>query len=201
MYKGKRLQATKCGTGRNGKKAAVLLSSAVVFLALAVGTSVAFIIAGARPITNIFTPSKVSCQVNETFDGTAKSDVTIENTGDTEAYIRAAIVVTWKDTAGNIYAGKPEEGADEDYTITLNTTEWVKGGDGFYYHKKPVAAHGNTAVLINNCSPVEGNTPEGYSLNVEILGSAIQSVPTTTVESSWGVTVTNGEISKWGGQT
>ncbi|MBO5340796.1 MAG: hypothetical protein J6A62_07350 [Oscillospiraceae bacterium] len=196
MYKGKRLQATKYGTGRNGKKAAVLLSSAVVFLALAVGTSVAFIVAGTRPITNIFTPSKVSCQVNEKFDGVEKREVTIANTGDTQAYIRAAIVVTWKDAAGNIYAGKPEEGADKDYTITLNATDWVKGSDGFYYHKKPIDADQSTAVLVEHCAPIEGKTPDGYSLNVEILGSAIQSVPATTVEDSWGVTVTDGEISK-----
>ena len=43
---------------------------------------------------------------------------------------------------------------------------------------------------------MDENTPNGYKLSVEILGDAIQSLPTKAVESSWGVTVTNGQISK-----
>ena len=35
-------------------------------------------------------------------------------------------------------------------------------------------------------------TPEGYALNVEILGSAIQSVPTSVVTTNWYVTL-NGD--------
>jgi len=185
MYQGKRLQKkTSSGLRWRVKNAAVLIPALALLLTLSVGGTVAFLVAKGNPVRNEFTPSKVSCQVIEDeFDHTTKENVTIKNTGDTQAYIRAAIVVTWQDASGNVYAGKPEE--DKDYTIMLNTTDWVMGGDGFYYHKTPVAKGTSTKVLIQTCAPVVENTPEGYGLNVEILGSAIQSVPTSVVTSVW----------------
>ena len=196
MYQGKRLQKKISPDIRcRGKNAAVLFPALALLLALSVGGTAAFLVAQGDPIKNEFVPSKVSCQVIE--DELDQTQKAIKNTGDTAAYIRAAIVVTWKDTAGNIYAGKPQAGENKDYTITLNDESWVQGSDGFYYHKEPVAADQSSAVLIESCAPMEGKTPAGYSLNVEILGSAIQSVPAAAAESSWGVTVAeDGTISK-----
>ena len=37
------------------------------------------------------TPSHVSCEVTEKFDGETKSNVNVENTGDTDAYIRVRL--------------------------------------------------------------------------------------------------------------
>ena len=198
MYQGKRLLKKECPRFRwHREKAAALLPAVLIVLALAVGTTAAFLVTQDGPIVNEFTHAKVSCRVDEDpFDGTAKTNVAIANTGNTAAYIRAAIVVTWKDAYGGaVYAGKPVAGTD--YSIDLNETDWFLGSDGFYYYKNPVASGGSTAVLINSCSAVPENTPEGYGLNVEILGSAIQSVPASTVVDRWNVTVANdGTISK-----
>lgn len=186
MYQGKRLQKkASSGLRWQMKNAAMLIPALALLLTLSVGGTVAFLIAKGNPVRNEFTPSAVSCQVIEdTFEGETKTNVAIQNTGDTEAYIRAAIVVTWKDAeGGNIYAVKPKENVD--YTIELNVTDWVLGSDGFFYHKEPVAANQSTKMLINRCSPIEGKNPDGYGLNVEILGSAIQSVPTSVVTSIW----------------
>lgn len=185
MYQGKRLQKkASSGLRWQVKNAAMLVPALVLLLTLSVGGTVAFLVAKGTPVRNEFTPSTVSCQVIEEFNDEVKTDVAIQNTGDTEAYIRAAIVVTWKAAEGeNIYAVKPKENVD--YTITLNTADWVLGRDGFYYHKKPVAMGKKTQVLIETCSPVGGKVPAGYELNVEILGSAIQSVPTSVVTSVW----------------
>ena len=190
MDKGRHLKHDHCSSNRSNKrKAVVLLSNVILIVSLITGTTIAFLSTVDGSITNVFNPSKVSSQVNEQFfDGTTKSNVAIQNTGNTNAYIRAAIVVTWKDAEnGNVYGSAPVEGTD--YYIDLNLTDWFKGDDGFYYCKESVAAMGETAVLIRRCSAVEANTPEGYGLNVEILGSAIQSVPTTVVSEKWGVTV------------
>lgn len=196
MYQGKRLQK-KASTGLRWqvKNAAMLVPALALLLTLSVGGTVAFLVAKGTPVRNEFTPSTVSCQVIEEFNGEVKTDVAIQNTGDTEAYIRAAIVVTWKAAeGGNIYAVKPKENVD--YTITLNDTDWVLGSDGFYYHKNPVAAGGTTQELIKNCYPEASKVPAGYGLNVEILGSAIQSVPDSVVTSVWssGVSGVNGGI-------
>ncbi len=200
MYSEKHVQHKKYRKKRTGRrKATALLVSLIVLIVLVVGTTTAFIIAGDGPITNIFKPSKVSCKVNEeSFDGSIKSGVTIENTGDVEAYIRAAIVVTWKNAEGNVYARKPVAGTD--YTNLLNADDWFLGDDGFYYYKDPVKAGDSTSVLIYNYTATGTNTPAGYNLNVEILASAIQSVPKDVVEDSWGVTIgDDGTLSKEGG--
>lgn len=195
MYQGKYGQRTKYSKRRtNKRKATVLLASLALLIVLFVGTTTAFLIASDGPITNIFKSSRVTCQVNETsFDGTTKKNVTIFNTGDTEAYIRAAIVVTWKDKAddstsnGNVYGVAPI--VNKDYTIELNLTDWIDGKDGFYYYKYPVAPNGEegsmTTALIKSCTVIQDNAPAGYGLNVEILGSAIQSVPVSVVNEKW----------------
>ena len=51
---------------------------------------------------------------------TEKKNVTVTNTGNVDAFIRAAIIVTWKDSAGNIAATVPVEGYD--YNLKLTQT-------------------------------------------------------------------------------
>lgn len=203
MYQGKYAKRTKYSKRRaNRRKATVLLSSLVLLIVLLVGTTTAFLIASDGPITNIFNSSKVTCQVNETFENDVKTNVTISNTGDTEAYIRAAIVVTWKDAEnGNVYGSEPVAGTD--YTILLNENDWFLGNDGFYYYKYPVAPKDQngsvTKALIVSCTVNQENVPAGYGLNVEILGSAIQSVPVSVVNEKWPavhVDAPHGELTK-----
>jgi len=183
------------------KKTILLLVSAVLVLTAAVGTTLAYLIAGAGPVTNTFTPTEVTTYVDEYIDNGVKNNVRIQNTGTTEAYIRAAVIVTWQDAQGNVYGKKPVEG--EDYNIkwwyedddSTNNDSWFKGSDGFYYHKAPVKSSDEdanncfTEVLFTACSPVPDKAPNGYSLNVEILGSGIQSKPTSVVTTEWGVTM------------
>lgn len=183
MYREKRT----C-TRRGGLRLALLFASIVLVLAVAVGGIVAFITTttNTHPITNTFTPSKVTTAVEETLSGKAKSNVKIKNTGDTSAYIRAAVVITWKNAEGAVYGKAPTAGTD--YTISYSTTDWIEGGDGFWYHKSPVNAGATTGVLISNCTCV-GNAPDGYFLNVEIVGSGVQSLGVSgdkhIVEKAW----------------
>lgn len=184
MYQGKHLNKNKRRRRRNKQKATMLLTSLVLLFTLLIGGTVAFMIATDDSAKNVFMDSTVSCEVHENFSGNVKSNVTIKNTGDTAAYIRAAIVVTWKDAEnGNVYGSVPVK--DSDYEIELNLGDWIDGKDGFYYYKYPVAPNASTEALINSCSPVSDKTPEGYGLNVEILGSAIQSVPVSVVNEKW----------------
>ena len=192
MYQEKQLKTSRCS--KKQRKATVLLTSLVLVLVCLVGTTAAYLMTASGTVTNTFDPAHVSCRVDESFNGTTKTNVTIANTSDIEAYIRAAIIVTWKNKAddelknGDVYGRMPVAGTD--YTISLNDTDWFLGSDGYYYHKNPVPPEsqaGKTEVLICNCSPVADKTPEGYGLNVEILGSAIQSVPAYVVEQNWKV--------------
>lgn len=157
------------------------------------GVTLAYLLTHTDPLENIFDPSKVSCQVLEgedgnTFDGERKSNVKIQNTGETDAYIRAAVVVTWKsEDEKTVTASVPQEGKGRDYSITYATNSgWLKGTDGFWYYTSPVAVDGNTQVLISDCHLLDTATiPEGFYLSVEIVASAIQSTPEYVVTEQW----------------
>lgn len=169
-------------SGFRWKRSGILLAAVIVLLAGAVGGTWASLVAQSEPVQNNFTYAHVSCTVEETFDGTTKSNVRIQNTGDIPAYIRARIVVTWKDTSGNVSAAVPVK--DTDYTITFNGEKWTQQGD-YWYCKTAVDATKFTPVLITECKKT-GTAPDGYDLSVEILADAIQSEPANAVKEAWG---------------
>lgn len=167
-------------------KSIALLVSLVLLGSVGVGGTIAFLIDYAGTVENIFTPSEVTTSVEEAVSGKIKSNVCIKNTGDTEAWIRAAVVITWQDEDGNVYGQLPVSG-DDYYISYLNNTDWIKAKDGFYYYKKPVAAGGSTGVLIEKCEQLKSLKVDNvdYYLTVEIIGSGIQSIPDYVVEQEW----------------
>lgn len=178
---------------KDGKinKSAALLISLILVICVAVGGVLALLTFTTNSIKNVFDPSQVTTTVDEKFDGEVKQEVSIKNTGNTDAWIRAAVVITWKDEDGNVYGKAPVAGTD--YTIEYDLNNgWKLGNDGFYYWTKPVKPvtkapnDCNTGVLIKSCSPVKPSTaPDGYSLSVEIIGSGLQSVPARVFNSNW----------------
>ena len=196
-------------TVRKNKKLILLISVvAILILALTAGTTLAWLKSSSGPVVNTFTPAKVTSQVEEDIDGAVKRDVKIKNTSNIDAYIRATVVINWVDAQGNVAAQKPVEGTDYkiEYNLGTNGAGWWKGNDGYYYYSSPVSPLGTdndgdlTGILINSCQLAEGaQVPDGYSLSVEIIADAIQSVPTHVVEDNWHVTVNDGgTISKKG---
>ena len=165
-----------------GKRRMVAALALALILVCTVGGTLAYVFTNSGPVENTFTPSHVATKVVETFDKTTKSDVKIQNIGNTDAYIRAAIVVTWKKADGTVYAMKPQAG---DYNIAMGSN-WTKSGE-YYYYNGTVAPDKMTSALINSCTPVAGKAPEGYSLSVEIVASGIQStgMGATSVQDAW----------------
>lgn len=174
-----------------------LLVSLVLLFTITVGGTIAFIYTQTQSVTNTFKPSNVACEVDEDFDEKIKQDVSIKNTGDTEAYIRATILVNWIDDSENISAVKPV--LDEDYSLSFaENNDWLKIGE-YYYYKSPVEAKGHTDILIKECRQL--TEKDGYYLSVEILAEAIQSTPSKAVEESWNIKIADdGTITGKGGQ-
>ena len=157
-------------TMKLNKRAVALLVSLVALLTVVAGITVAFLIDNTDGIENAFTPSRVDCEV---IDKTGNT-YTVKNIGDTDAYIRASVLVNWKNTAGNVYAQAPQ--------FTVDPGEgWVKGSDGYYYYTKSVAP----GDLINSdlTVTVTTETLSGYTLTVEVVASAVQA--TSTAVSQW----------------
>ena len=166
----------------------ILIISILLILTAAVGGTVAFLTTQTPAVENRFESGRVTCEVVEEFkNGDAtKKYVAIKNTGNTTAYIRAAIVGNWvKDN---------KVVAPWTFNETIGSG-WKKGSDGYYYHKAPVAAEGKTSNLFDSyTAPSDG--PKGSHLEMTIICQAIQSEPASAVEEAWDVTVgSNGQIS------
>ncbi len=177
---------------RRSRKSIALLVSLFLIVGVTIGGTVAFLIDRTGPVENVFTPSEVTTSVEETLENNIKSNVMIKNTGDTEAWIRAAVIVTWQDKDGNVLGEKPDEATDYklEYVLGTSGTEnnWVKGLDGYYYYTSPVAPGECTEELIERCEPVVVSKKVGeidYYLTVEIIGSGVQSVPDYVVKEVW----------------
>lgn len=164
----------------------------ILLLMISVGGTIAFVVTHTSEIRNTFTESVVKCEVDETFKDNVKSNVSIKNTGDTTAYIRAFVNVTWMNESGQVASVSPKS---TDYMIEYSTSGWLKGSDGYYYYTLPVQPNNKTAVLINSCELLEtASAPDGYYLSVEIVCSAIQSTPVSVVSDIWHVQLSGDEI-------
>lgn len=183
--------------------AVCLLLTAIV----AIGGTLAYIVTQAGPVINIFNPATPDIEIEEEFSGAVKTNVVVTNTGEVDSYIRAKVIISWKDADGKIYPAVPVKG--EDYTIKygidygINDWIYVEDEDCWYYTKSVPATDpdSKTTELIKEAKWIkacEYNT-DGvtYSLNIEILSQSIQSTPASVVAEKWGVKVAgDGTISK-----
>ena len=175
-----------------------LIAFCVCILACAaVSGSLAWLISAPGPVVNEFTPGEVTIQVDETFNGTTKSDVRIKNTGNVPAYIRVALVPAWVDDEGNIAAKPASLKLDCDITWGDDFNQfWFEGTDGFYYCKTFINPGDSTPILIKSCTVKDGE--HEYDFELQVIASAVQSLPTSTVEKVWPAVVVgpNGKLAK-----
>lgn len=160
---------------RESKKSLTALIALILIICLAVGGTVAFIVTQTQAVKNTFTPSDVTVDIQEEFDGSVKKNVNVKNTGDTDAYIRVKLVTYMADSKGNPIAenaSKPSfhPGSDWSYCVSDDT----------YYYGKPVAPGDKTSDLIG----IDGITLKDGQV-VEVLAEGIQSVPDNAVEEAW----------------
>lgn len=184
----------------------VVLAALLVLVLGIVGTTLAWLTDKTDALTNNFTYAKVSCEVLETVNEneTQKSDVRIQNTGNTEAYIRATYVVTYRDNTGSIlYETLSNRTWNVDLSNIINKENWAQGEDGYWYCKTPVAPGKETPELF--IAPINGNgtflndgrSKEQAITYVEILATAIQSQPAKAMGEAWGYTMNNGTLTPY----
>ena len=171
-----------------------LIAFCVCILACAaISGSLAWLISAPGPVVNEFIPGVVTIQVDEKFDGSTKSNVRIKNTGDVPAYIRVALVPAWVDDEGNIAAKPASLELNDDCNIAWGKVgngyedDWFIGSDGFYYCKTVIEPDESTPILIKSCTVKDGE--HEYDFELQVIASAVQSLPTSTVETVWPVVV------------
>jgi len=71
------------------------------------------------------------------------------------------------------------------------TSNWVKGADGYFYYKLPVASQATTDTLFVQATAV--TAPNGCSMNLQVLMQIIQAEPANAVKDAWKVDPTTGK--------
>lgn len=153
------------------KKTILMLAAMALLLTVTVGSTIAYLVTSSGPVQNVFEPAYVKSTVIEPGwkDGDlVKNKVTIQNDGNVNAKIRAAIVVTWQDADGNTLPYAPV--LETDYSLEIGN-DWTNEND-YYVWKDTVAPGKQTGTLIESCKQLTNIGT--YHLCVEVIGSAIQ---------------------------
>lgn len=177
---------------RNLNKLQLLILSLLVVTTVTVGGTVAYLTTKTEPVTNTFTPSKVTGEVTENFDGEVKKNIQVKNTGDIAVYVRVKLV-TYRVNEKNEHIGGVATIPD----FTLGT-DWVKHGE-YYYYTVPVEPNHSSASLTdkNGIKLREYDDADGGKQVIEVMAEVIQSEPAEAVGEAWGVTISAGSVTAY----
>lgn len=157
------------------------------------GTAAAYMYTRSEQKNNRFSQAEVACRVHEVTDTdvTKKSSITVENTGNIDAWVRVRLVSYWvkKNTATGIMeiAAKPSV-----MPVLTVASGWKEGTDHTYYYETPLAAGAKTGNLL--ATDMLLAEADGCQQVVEVFAEAMQSRPESAVTESWHVTVSGGQI-------
>lgn len=176
--------------GSGGRKAALILSLCLIF-ALAVGTTVALLVAHTNAVTNTFTAAKSKITIEEKTDNGSKSEIYVKNEGTATSYVRVKLVMNWVSDDGKTVSATPVN-----ISVDYDKTNWFEQ-DGIYYYKTPVGPKDLTANLLKDPITQPEGAPDGYHLEVTVLAESIQAAPSKAVTDSWRVGVdSNGYLTQ-----
>ncbi|MBQ7047353.1 MAG: hypothetical protein IJN86_00225, partial [Clostridia bacterium] len=171
--------------GRKTRRKGVVLGvsiTALIAVALAVGITLSYLFTQTDEKVNVFKPGNVQCEVVEVYNDNVKSSITVKNTGNTEAYMRVCFTTYYENASG---AKIGESATIPDFDLGDN---WVKGSDGFYYYKVPVAPGASTTDLTGTDIVLQSKEDiDGAPLYqvIEVFAEAIQAMPNDAVLDSW----------------
>lgn len=174
--------------GSGGRKAALILSLCLIF-ALAVGTTVALLVAHTNAVTNTFTAAESKITIEEKTDNGIKSEIRVKNEGTATSYVRVKLVMNWVSDDG-----KTVSATTVNISVDYDKTNWFEQG-GIYYYKTPVGPKDLTANLLKDPITQPEGAPDGCHLEVTVLAESIQAAPSKAVTDSWHVGVdSNGHL-------
>ena len=190
-------------------KQRLAIAAVALLLCCTVGGTLAWLATSTGMVTNTFEPTWVECEVSDTYENGAKTNIVVTNPNNhktptnVDAYIRVTFAATWEDPADGYAAVAKDTKAfyDNLAKATLNSADWFKGSDGFYYYKHIVKVGESTSQVFTSSITIPADdSGNGYELNVQILAEAIQADGVDgsgkpAVATVWPVTVSGGKLS------
>ena len=180
--------------GKKSKfKLTTMLVSLVLVFTLIAGATLAWMQDETDLVKNEFVFVNISCEVEEEFDGTEKSSIKVQNTSDTDAFIRVKLVSYRVNDDGNRIGGTATVSA-----FTLADGWFEK--DGYYYYSTAVEAGAFTPEMLGSpITLVEYDDADGGKQVIEVMAEAIQAGgpegDDAAAALAWGVTVNGNKIS------
>lgn len=143
-----------------------ILLSVLLVAVVAVGGTLAYLVANDSPLLNTFSLMKIDTEVEEPegSDSATNKAPTVENTGTADVYVRAIAYVVMVDESGDEYAD-PMLAAH--VTPQYNTSKWrYNAGDGYYYYSDKLAAGGTTEPLFNGVTVTDMPTDKQFRVYI-----------------------------------
>ena len=168
------------------RKRIIVLTSMVLLMALlVVGGTMAWF-SDKEGVNNEFIAGTVKVEINEhdfkdltdvKAGDDATKEVSIINTGNTEAYIRVALIPQWD----------PNNLSIDVVTLHINSDNWVYK-DGWYYYKKALAVGDETEKLLTNVKFAEdmGEEYENATFSIKVNAEAVQA-SNKAYQKVWGL--------------
>ena len=197
MYRGNKQEKHPKRRKKANKRIGILILSLLLIAAAAIGGTMAYLTAETPKVVNTFTPAEVTTDIDEDFNGEAKTRIEVKNTGDIDAYIRVKLVTYRVNEAGSPIGGAA---AIPEFDLGPN---WVKH-EGYYYYTLPVDPNESTLDLIADGDQIvledyrdNPTDPDGGKQVIEVMAEAIQSEPVQAVGEAWGVSISPGEVTAY----
>ncbi len=158
----------------------LLLLCCVAVLLIAVGGTLAYLVANTGAIENTFTPAKTEIKIEEDFEGEIKKNVTVTNNSDYSVYVRATYVAYWVSDADNttVLPGEPELTKKE-----IGSAWSEQNNDDYWYYNQKLPAGGTTSAFIVEMT---ADKVEGRHLVVDVIAETVQAEPEQAIKDVWG---------------
>lgn len=160
-----------------------ILLSVLLVAVVAVGGTLAYLVASDSPLLNTFALMHISTEIEEDEEGTAaEKKPVVKNTGTADVYVRAYAYVVMVGEDGNEYV---DPDLSQYVVPQYNADKWTEK-DGYYYYKGKLAPTHATEPLFNGVEIDTENMPTDQSFRVYVYqeGALVPSSDT----GEWSIT-------------
>lgn len=144
-----------------------ILLSVLLVAVVAVGGTLAYLVASDSPLLNTFALMQIDTEIEEPNKGTAEQKAPkVKNTGTADVYVRAYAYVVMVDEDGNEYVDPIlASKVSPQYNIG-DTHKWEKGSDGYYYYKGKLTPEATTEELFSGVTVNDMPTDKSFRVYV-----------------------------------